>query len=59
MVLLISMNKMLFQEGPGSAPKAMFGGLVVSLGALGASVQVHEGCLWAAWIDTSVPGLKT
>ena len=34
-----------FQEGPGRAPKRVFGALARSQGALGTRVQVHGSCL--------------
>ena len=34
-----------FQEGPGRAPKRVFGALARSQGSLGSRVQVHGGCL--------------
>ena len=34
-----------FQEGPGRAPKRVFGALARSQGGLGTRVQVHGACL--------------
>ena len=44
-VLLNNEAQLDFQEGPGRAPKRVFGALARSQGALGTRVQVHGACL--------------
>ena len=43
--VLLNEAQLDFQEGPGRAPKRVFGALARSQGALGTRVQVHGACL--------------